>query len=112
MGLVAAGAVVVGAHAILTRSSLDGATVRPYTPITVTLAFNAAIERGFTRVVLVDAARTERPLELAPAEKEGEVKVTLPGLEPGLYGLRYRILAADGHSTESILRFRVAAAAP
>lgn len=105
-----AGAAPARGHAVLTRSSVDGATVRADTPMTVTLRFNSAIERGLAKVVLVNDRREERPLEIVPAGERGEVKVAVPGLPPGAYGLRYKVLAADGHTTESILRFRVSAA--
>jgi methionine-rich copper-binding protein CopC len=35
------------------------------------------------------------------------VRVDLPPLAAGAYGLRYKVLAVDGHVTESVLRFTV-----
>jgi methionine-rich copper-binding protein CopC len=98
------------AHAVLTKTSLDGAKVRAGTATTVTLSFNTAIEAGLTKIVLVDERREERVLELLPSDKPGQVRVTVPALTPGTYGLRYKVLAADGHVTESMVRFTVAAA--
>ena len=97
-------------HAVLTKASLDTASVRANTATTVTLSFNAAIESGFTKVVLVDARNEEHVLEVLPQGEPGKVSVTVPPLAPGTYGLRYKVLAADGHVTESVLRFTVAAA--
>ena len=34
--------------------------------------------------------------------------VPLPPLAAGTYELRYQVLAADGHATQGVLRFRVA----
>ena len=94
------------AHAILTKASLEG-TVRAGTPTAVTLQFNSRIELEVTKVVLVNAAGEEQPLAITPASGPGAFAVSLPALAPGAYGLRYKVLAADGHVTESILRFRV-----
>jgi copper resistance protein C len=82
-------------HAVLTKASLDTASVRANTA---------------TKVVLVDARNEEHVLEVLPQGEPGKVSVTVPPLAPGTYGLRYKVLAADGHVTESVLRFTVAAA--
>jgi methionine-rich copper-binding protein CopC len=95
------------AHAVVTKATLDDTPVRADTATAVTLHFNSRIEPGFTRVVLVDGAGKERPLEVAPGSDPGKVTVSLPPLAAGAYGLRYKVLDADGHVTESLLRFRV-----
>jgi len=106
--LVLAGApALVLAHAILTKASLEGG-VAAGKATTVTLRFNAGIEPGFTRVQLVDARGEARTLEVAPGTGPDRVIVNVPPLEAGSYGLRYKVLAADGHVTESVLRFKVA----
>src|SRR5262245_41656266 len=97
------------AHAVLTKTTLDGTPVRAGTPTTVTLSFNAAIEPGLSKVVLVNERREERVLEVVPRSEREAVTVTLPALTPGAYGLRYKVLAVDGHVTESVVRFKVAA---
>ena len=94
------------AHAILTKTSLEGG-VTADTATTVTLRFNAGIEASFTRVQLVDAKGEARALEVAQGEGPDRVTVSLPPLAAGSYGLRYKVLAADGHVTESLLRFKV-----
>lgn len=104
---VLAGAGSAQAHAVLTRSSLQGGTVRAGAATTVTLRFNSALEAGLSRVVLVDERGEERALEVGAAEERAELRVALPSLPPGAYGLRYKVLAADGHVTESMLRFTV-----
>src|SRR5262245_25644064 len=97
------------AHAVLTKASLGNQTVKAGTPTAVTLQFNSGIEVGFTTVVLVDAKGQEQRLEVTPGDGAGKVAVTLPALAAGAYGLRYRVLATDGHMTENILRFKVTA---
>ena len=110
LALIVASASSLLAHAVLTKASLEGAPVRANTSTTVTLRFNAAIETGFTKVVLVDERHAEHVLEVLPGGEPGTVSVAVPALAPGTYGLRYKVLATDGHVTESVLRFKVAAA--
>ena len=98
------------AHAVVTHATLKDATVAAGTPSETTLQFNSAIEAKFAKVTLVDDKGAERALELAGGEHPANVLVvSLPALTPGHYALRYKVLAADGHVTESVLRFQVAA---
>jgi len=107
--LVALRAVPAGAHAILVRSSIGDQPVLADAAGPVTLRFNAGIEAKLSKVVLIDAQHTERPLTVAAGASAGELTVDVPALTPGTYGLRYRVLAADGHLTDGILKFTVAA---
>jgi methionine-rich copper-binding protein CopC len=75
----------------------------------VTLRFNAGIEVTLSKVVLVDGQHEERALSIAPGASAGDLTVDVPALTPGTYGLHYRVLAADGHLTDGLLRFTVAA---
>ena len=103
-------ATVALAHAVLTGSSLDGRSLPSNVEARVVLRFNSAIELGLSRVTLVDAEGSERLLPVQePPPKPGHVAVTVPALEPGAYGLHYRIFAVDGHVTENVLRFTIAA---
>jgi methionine-rich copper-binding protein CopC len=99
-----------GAHAVVTHAALRDATVAADTPAETTLEFNSAIEAKLAKVTLVDDRGAERALELAPGEHPSNVLVVVvPALTAGHYALKYKILAADGHVTESVLRFQVAA---
>lgn len=100
---------VVLAHAIMIKASLEETPVVADTATRVSLHFNTSIELRFTRVLLVNGAGEERALQVAPGGGPGTLIVTLPPLPAGDYGLRYKVLAADGHVTENILRFRVSA---
>jgi len=98
------------AHAVVTHATLRDATIAADTPAETTLEFNSAIEAKLAKVTLVDDKGAERALELAPGEHPSNVLVVaLPALIAGHYALKYKILAADGHVTESVLRFQVAA---
>ena len=94
-------------HAILVHSSLQDGPVQPETPTGVTLRFNAAIEVTLSRALLVTGKGEERPLSVAPGARPGEMLVRLPALPAGRYGLRYKVLAADGHLTDDIVRFSI-----
>ena len=103
------GASRAAAHAVLVRSSLQGAPVQAETPTAVTLRFNAAIEVALSRALLVDAGGEERALPVSSGGSPSELVVRLPALPAGSYGLRYKVLASDGHLTDAILRFPVSA---
>jgi copper resistance protein C len=107
--LVALRTAPVSAHAILVRSSIGDRPMAADTAASVTLRFNAGIEAKLSKVVLIDAQHTERALSVAAGGSAGELTVDVPALAPGTYGLRYRVLAADGHLTDGLLKFTVAA---
>ena len=102
-----ASATWVSAHAVLTKSSVRDQPVRANTPTAITLTFNSGIESGFAQAVLRGGDGPDRSLGVRVGEKASQVIVDLPALPPGAYALRYKVLAADGHVTESVLRFRV-----
>jgi len=49
------------------------------------------------------------PIATAGADAEAPDRLVIPlgSLPPGVYVLRYKVLAVDGHITEGALRFRV-----
>jgi methionine-rich copper-binding protein CopC len=98
------------AHAVLTKASLQGTAVRAGSPTDVKLRFNTGIEPAFTRVYLVRAKGKEQTLDVSATDDRAVVDVALPSLDAGTYGLHYKVLAADGHVTESVLKFTVAPA--
>jgi copper resistance protein C len=107
--LLVAGARPAAAHAILVTSSLEGKPVTAETITAVTLRFNCAIEVSLSRALLLNAGSEASMLSVAPGPRPGEMVVQLPALAPGRYGVRYKVLAADGHLTDAILYFSVSA---
>ena len=95
-------------HAVVTESSLAHEPVKPGHATTVVLFFNADVELKLSRVFLVSAGDVHQPVDIARGEKPGELRIRLPALKPGDYAITYKIFAADGHLTESALRFHVA----
>ena len=108
LAMLALGAGRADAHAVLTGSSVAKGSIAPDIATPVTLTFNAGIEAGLTRVVLRGAGE-DRALGTHAGTKASEVIVDVPALPAGTYALHYKVLAVDGHVTESVLRFKVAA---
>jgi methionine-rich copper-binding protein CopC len=97
-------------HAIVLESSPVHDAVLERAPRQVTLRFNSKIEKRFTRVTL--AAADQPPVAVALPESDDpaapdRIVIPLRPLAPGVYVLRYRVLAVDGHITEGALRFTV-----
>jgi methionine-rich copper-binding protein CopC len=95
------------AHAVVTESSLQTQPVKPGHATTVLLQFNAGVELSLSRVFLVSKGDVYQPIEARMGKKPGEVLVPLPALAEGEYAIKYKIFAADGHLTESVIRFSV-----
>ena len=101
---------VASPHAIVLESSPIHDAVLPVAPQRVALRFNSRIEKRFTRVTL--AAGDNTPVAVAVPVGDAEAtpdRLTIPlrPLGPGVYVLRYRVLAVDGHVTQGALRFTV-----
>jgi methionine-rich copper-binding protein CopC len=95
-------------HAIVLESSPTHDAVLPRAPSLVTLRFNSRIEKRFTRVTLALADQAPVALPTADAEATPDrLTIPLQPLGPGVYVLRYRVLAVDGHISEGALRFTV-----
>jgi methionine-rich copper-binding protein CopC len=99
-------------HAIVLESSPTHEAVLSRAPEQVTLRFNSRIEKRFTRVTLAAADQAPVAVALPAADAEAtpdRLTIPLGPLHPGVYVLRYRVLAVDGHITEGVLRFTVGA---
>jgi methionine-rich copper-binding protein CopC len=88
----------VSPHAIVLESSPIHDAVLERAPGQVTLRFNSKIEKRFTRITLAAGDGASPP---------DRIIIPLSPLAPGVYVLRYRVLAVDGHITEGALRFTV-----
>ena len=102
------------AHAIVLESSPVHDAVLARSPEQVTLRFNSKLEKRFTRITLAAGSQPPAPVILPDGDgSAGPDRVVIPlaPLAPGVYVLRYRVLAVDGHITEGALRFTVGAVA-
>ena len=105
--VLAFGPAVVFAHAVVVSTSLEDTPPQAGQAVTATLRFNAAVEPRFSQVFLRSADGREQVLTVAPGPSPDRLRVEIPPLPAGAYGLRYKVLAADGHFTENGLRFKV-----
>jgi copper resistance protein C len=102
----------VVAHAIVLDSVPARDAVLDRSPSRVVLRFNSKIEKRLSRVTLSVAGGAPVATPIADDGATGDrepdrVVVPLPPLPPGGYVLRYKVLSADGHITEGVLRFTV-----
>ncbi len=93
------------AHAVVTESSLAHEPITAHKATTVLLTFNSNVELSLSRVFLVSKGDVHQPVTMDKGKKPGEIRIHLPALEPGDYALKYKVFAADGHLTESVIRF-------
>jgi copper resistance protein C len=111
---VLAAAPPAGAHAIVLESSPAHDAQLAAPPDRVVLRFNSKIEHALSRATIEPAGG--RPVALAAAGAPSDPRpapdrlvIPLRPLGPGTYVVRYRVLAADGHLTEGVLRFTIRA---
>ena len=97
------------AHAVVTESSLKTHPIEINHPTEVALHFNSGVELALSRVFLVSKGDVYHPLEIAKGKKPGQMLIKVPALEEGDYAIKYKVFAADGHLTEDVIRFKVAA---
>ena len=94
-------------HGLLVESVPTHGSVLRAGPDRVVLHFNAILEPSITQVNLIDRREGFTPLGVTNASTTNTVVVKLPPLQPGVYNVRYKVLATDGHVTEGSIRFTV-----
>jgi methionine-rich copper-binding protein CopC len=97
------------AHAVIVRASLEDNAIKPDTATEVTLVFNSKVEPAFCQVSVEDKAGVVRKLDVKAGPSPERLTVVLPPLPSGDYVIRYKVLAADGHFTDNLLRFKIPA---
>jgi methionine-rich copper-binding protein CopC len=95
------------AHGLVLESSpKDQETVAA--PSRLVIRFNSRLEKHLCSVRLVGPAGSAVRLQQDAASSPPDVLVyPLPALTPGAYQARWKVLSADGHVTEGVLRFTV-----
>ena len=93
------------AHGILMESSPKQDAILHHYPDKIVLRFNASLEPSMTHVFLEDMERNVTALHPATESTIEKIVMTIPPLKPGVYHVRYRVLATDGHLTEGFVRF-------
>jgi methionine-rich copper-binding protein CopC len=105
--LALAGALDLHAHSLLLDASPapDATVAAPYQ---VRLRFNNRVERGLSRLAIVDARGTRHELTLARDTAPDRVTASAPALPPGAYHVEWQVLSADGHIVNGRYPFRIA----
>jgi copper resistance protein C len=95
------------AHAVLVESSpaLKGAVSGPDVPLR--LRFNVRIDAARSRLTLVDPDGASQTVEISKQDSPEIISAEAKGLHPGLYRLRWQVLASDGHITRGEIPFTV-----
>ena len=97
----------VWSHGILLESSPTHGSVLRTSPNRIVLHFNAILEPSITQVNLVDLDADRTPLGVMKMSSKNTVVARIPPLQPGVYNVRYKVLATDGHVTEGSIRFTI-----
>ena len=95
------------AHAILIDSTVRQDARLTESPKNISLRLNSRIEHGLSRFTLERNGGQEVTSLRAEPRGPDRIVVHMPALAPGTSVLRYRVLAADGHITEGVLRFHL-----
>lgn len=95
------------AHAVLVESSpaLKSSVAGPDVPLK--LRFNVRIDAARSRLTLVDPGGSSQTLDINKQESPEIISAEAKGLHPGLYRLRWQVLASDGHITRGEIPFTV-----
>ena len=99
--------VAAEAHAILLEASpAQNATVQG-PELAVRFRYNSRVDKKFSRLVLTKPDKTQTTLSIDPGSPEDELDSSIIA-GPGLYSLRWQVLAVDGHITRGDVRFTIA----
>jgi methionine-rich copper-binding protein CopC len=100
---------MVGAHAVLVKSSPARRAVLSVPPSRVELTFNERLEPAYSTVSVAaaDNARVDDGKVVVGPEDPRRLSVGLAGLKPGSYTVKFRVLSVDGHVVEGTIPFEV-----
>ena len=113
--LAAAGALspaIAPAHSLLVRSEPGRNATVAHAPERVKLWFGERIEPAYAKLSVWSEAGKQVDAEDATVAPDDPalLSVSTPGLGPGRYTVRFRVLSVDGHVVESSFAFTVKAA--
>jgi copper resistance protein C len=94
------------AHAVLESSSPHAGDSVPGGTVALEFHFNSRIDRGRSRLILMQPDHNQVPLKIIPAGPP-EVLSSTVTLAPGDYTVRWQVLAVDGHITRGDVGFTV-----
>ncbi len=94
------------AHAILESSTPPIGGNVPAGTVAMQFHYNSRIDRQRSRLVLTRPDHSQATLKIA-ADDPPEVLSATTDLTPGIYTVRWQVLAIDGHITRGDVRFTV-----
>ena len=94
------------AHAILMGATPAAHQIVSGRAVPIKLRFNSRIDGKRSRVTLLGPDGRERPLPMESQTAPDTLTAKAEGLTPGLYILRWQVLAADGHITRGEVPFQ------
>ncbi len=94
------------AHAILEESFPEPGDSVQAGLVTLRLRFNSRIDLARSRLLLLAADRSQRTLAIQQGGPPDIVGANVE-LKPGVYTVRWQVLAIDGHLTRGDVRFTV-----
>jgi len=108
--LLLGGVTLAGAHAILQRAEPPVESTVHTPPIQVRLWFSEQLERGLSRVRVVNerGKRVDTGDPQVDPAAPNQLHVSLSPLPPGTYKVLWHVLSVDGHATSGAFTFRVA----
>lgn len=95
------------AHAILVDSNPKPNGMVRGPDVEFTLRYNVRIDGSRSRVQLIKSDGNETALPLDKQPTPDVLKCTATGLKPGLYKLKWNVLASDGHMSSGEVPFAV-----
>ena len=98
---------ILEAHAILKQSSPAAGSSVTGPDVPIKLLFNVRVDAARSKLQLLhpDATTTNLTIERATSPDTLAAKAT--GLKPGAYGIRWQVLAPDGHISRGEFPFTV-----
>jgi copper resistance protein C len=98
---------LASAHAVLLEATpaAESAVVGP--DVAVKLRFNVRIDRDRSRLTLALPDGKTAALKITDKGSPDTLSARATSLGPGVYHLRWQVLAADGHITRGDIPFRV-----
>jgi hypothetical protein len=108
LAIVAGAAPPVHAHAFLDHAvPAVGSTVST-APAAIELDFTEGVEAAFSTVELTSAAGAKVETKALEHPETNVLRLPIPGLAPGEYAVRWKVVSVDTHPSEGSFRFRFA----